>query len=218
MNLLSLSSLSSVDGRWPIFEPEKPKRRSFLPAVFSHRWSQAADTRNLPPPSYESLYSPKQSKATKYMSRNWLKKYMQRMVRIVPRSTDDSESVFPELAARQRRDMAHMFPECGNVQDREQKQRDRERKHGEKERRKRARRLRFMQLLQLAKAPPQGLLLTVLSSVLWVLLAILSALQVAELLRGCTVPWAPLIAFPLAYLYSFESGDGQSWAVGFLIT
>ncbi|KAJ7037351.1 hypothetical protein C8F04DRAFT_1256924 [Mycena alexandri] len=61
--------------------------------------------------------------------------------------------------------------------DRERKdreRRDRERKREEKERRKRARRVRQIQLLQLLQAPPQGLLLTLLSSVLFVLLAVLA--------------------------------------------
>ncbi|KAJ7037347.1 hypothetical protein C8F04DRAFT_409378 [Mycena alexandri] len=231
-------SKSSMDGQWPIVEPDPPKRRTFLSAVFSHRRSRSADTRDLPPPSYESLYSPDRSKASKYMSRNWLKKYMQQIIGLTSRSMVDSESVFPQLVARrQRRDTMHMFPEGCNLvrtqeehrwrererfsqqQDRERKERkrrDRERKYREKERRKRVRRLRFIhQLLQLAKAPPQGLLPTLLSSVLFALLAIL-ALQLVEWSRACILPWPPLIAFPVAYLL-LENGNvpssAQSWTV-----
>ncbi|KAJ7019380.1 hypothetical protein C8F04DRAFT_1147854 [Mycena alexandri] len=214
-------SKSSMDGQWPIVEPDPPKRRTFLSAVFSHRRSRSADTRDLPPPSYESLYFPRRSKASKYMSRNCAK-YMQQIIGLTSRSMVDSESVFPQLVARrQRRDTMHMFPEGCNLvrtqeehrwrererfsqqQDRERKERkrrDRERKYGEKERRKRVRRLRFIhQLLQLAKAPPQGLLPTLLSSV-----------------PACILPWPPLIAFPVAYLL-LENGNvpssAQSWTV-----
>ncbi|KAJ7743831.1 hypothetical protein B0H16DRAFT_998579 [Mycena metata] len=61
-----------------------------------------------------------------------------------------------------------------NRERRDRKRRDREQKREEKERRKRARRLRQIQMLQLLKAPLQVLLLALLSSILFVLLAVLA--------------------------------------------
>ncbi|KAJ7849803.1 hypothetical protein B0H14DRAFT_2764779 [Mycena olivaceomarginata] len=52
-------------------------RQSFLSAVFTHRRSRSADTRDVLPPSYESLVAPRWGKPSlKYTSSSWLKKPM----------------------------------------------------------------------------------------------------------------------------------------------
>jgi hypothetical protein len=77
MDRLSIFSKSSSDlvtqNPWSSHvsvEPDGPKRRSFLSAVFTHGRSRSADARDLPPPAYETVAAPKRSQSSKYTSSN----------------------------------------------------------------------------------------------------------------------------------------------------
>ncbi|KAJ7767853.1 hypothetical protein B0H14DRAFT_2968794 [Mycena olivaceomarginata] len=59
-------------------EPEGPKKRSFLSAVFTHGRSRSADGRDIPPPAYETVTAPKPSSSTKYSSPKWFQRPMRK--------------------------------------------------------------------------------------------------------------------------------------------
>ncbi|KAJ7115561.1 hypothetical protein C8R43DRAFT_124285 [Mycena crocata] len=78
----SSSDLPSETGRWSSIIPVEEdghRKRSFLTAVFTHHRSRSADGRDLAPPAYETVATPKRSKSSsKYGSSSWLKKPMRK--------------------------------------------------------------------------------------------------------------------------------------------